>query len=392
MAKKSWRNLLGTLVFCAIVARPLEACTIFVLTDSTRTLFCNNEDYSNTKTKIWFVPSGENYFGCAYVGFDDGWAQGGVNTEGLAYDWVAGASEAWKRGWNVKQVRGNPSQRMLESCSTVQEAIHFFRKHWEPSFKRARIFIADRSGASAIIGARNGKLFVQEAIECRAFGYAQQTAENALAVDAKPLPERGLEILRASRQEGEFPTQYSTVWDLKTGALFVLPRSDGTEPGNQTRFDLAAELKKGGHYYDLPQLREQIGRDQQPLPPSMTRFYLDTIRAVPDREQRMTRLVERLTRDAAKGKIHEKNYSSKLWQELSSQREAIQKDLGKFGRFKSATLVGSEQKEGQSVYLYKLKFRDATILQRYIFDQNRKLTFSGTEGFEFTADALERMD
>lgn len=40
--------VLGLAIFLlSIVSAPVRACTIFVLTDETRTLFCNNEDYSN---------------------------------------------------------------------------------------------------------------------------------------------------------------------------------------------------------------------------------------------------------------------------------------------------------------------------------------------------------
>jgi hypothetical protein len=40
----------------AFASLPLPACTIIVLTDTNRALFCNNEDWSNPKTRIWFLP------------------------------------------------------------------------------------------------------------------------------------------------------------------------------------------------------------------------------------------------------------------------------------------------------------------------------------------------
>src|SRR4051812_33019247 len=76
-----------------LASASVQACTIFVLTDTNRVLFCNNEDWSDFKTRIWFVPGKPGTNGCAYVGFTDGWAQGGLNTEGLAFDWVAGYKE-----------------------------------------------------------------------------------------------------------------------------------------------------------------------------------------------------------------------------------------------------------------------------------------------------------
>src|SRR6185436_16552673 len=73
----------------------VRACTIFVLTDANSVFFCNNEDWSNPKSRIWFVPANTKHYGCVYVGFDDGFAQGGMNTEGLASDWVADSKEPW---------------------------------------------------------------------------------------------------------------------------------------------------------------------------------------------------------------------------------------------------------------------------------------------------------
>ena len=79
-----------------VVSATVQTSTICVLTDTHHVLFCNNEDWSNPNTRIWFVPSSEHY-GCAYVGFDNAWGQGGLNTKGLAFDWVAGFKEKWER-------------------------------------------------------------------------------------------------------------------------------------------------------------------------------------------------------------------------------------------------------------------------------------------------------
>jgi hypothetical protein len=99
--------------FCCALGLSADACTIFVLTDTNRALFFNNEDWSNPKSRIWFVPSGNGYYGCAYVGFDDGAPQGGVNTEGLAWDVVAGFREGLTANPSLPPVRGHPCQRIL---------------------------------------------------------------------------------------------------------------------------------------------------------------------------------------------------------------------------------------------------------------------------------------
>jgi hypothetical protein len=188
---------------CLAVWTPVSACTIFVLTDGTQTLFFNNEDWFNPATRLWFVPAGKDHLGCAYLGFDNGWAQGGVNTAGLAFDWVSGFKEKYQPDPTLKAVRGNPSERMLESCSTVEEAIAFYRAHFEPDFARSRIMIADRTGASVVIGANAGRLHVAPLRQSRGFGYGRIPLEEALAKSPEPTVANGTAILRACFQSGE---------------------------------------------------------------------------------------------------------------------------------------------------------------------------------------------
>src|SRR5690606_14963206 len=156
---------------------PIAACTIFVLTDANRTLFFGNEDYINTNTRLWFVPAGEGYYGCVYAGFDDGVGQAGMNTEGLAFDWWAGGKSAYEPDPDLPRAVGSSSERMLETCATVEEAIAFYRAHAEPGFAQADILIADRTGASVVIGARDGTLFFDRSSQSRAIGYGRSVFE-----------------------------------------------------------------------------------------------------------------------------------------------------------------------------------------------------------------------
>jgi len=158
--KSNFARLTSIVILAATFAYQTNACTIFVLTDGHRALFCNNEDWTNPRTRIWFVPAGDGYYGCVYVGYDDGWARGGMNTEGLACDWVGGFMENWQSDASTC-VRGNPTERMLESCATVEDAIVFFRTHKESDLCRSKILVADRKGRSAIIGAQDGKLQIE---------------------------------------------------------------------------------------------------------------------------------------------------------------------------------------------------------------------------------------
>jgi hypothetical protein len=259
MTTNSRITLLGTVALWMTLANgmPLSApaCTIFMLTDGDRVLFCNNEDWSDPQTRIWFIPASQGKYGCAYVGFGNGWGQGGINTEGLAYDWVAGFEERWERDPALAEVRGNPAQRMLETCATVDEAIRFFETHWEPSFSYARIFISDRTGASAGIRAMDARLNAKRSRQSCAMGYRGPLAQTLLDQRPSPSPANAIEILRASKQEGQYATKYSNVFDLKAGEILLYGPPDWSEP---VRLNLAHELKKGGHYFDLPRIRTQL--------------------------------------------------------------------------------------------------------------------------------------
>ena len=242
-------------VLLLLLAVSSRACTIFVVTDGQRTLFCNNEDWSDPKTYIWFVPGSGSRLGCAYVGFGNQWGQGGVNTAGLAYDWVAGFKDEWARDPKLRNPRGNSAERMLESCRTVDDAVAFYQKYWEPDFSRSRILVADRTGASAIIGAKNGKLSVERETTCRGFGFAHSTLDKLLPQQPEPTVTRAFEILKLSRQSGTYATKYANVYDLVAGEIYLRPTGEDDEP---IRLVLADELAKGRHFYELPRIREQL--------------------------------------------------------------------------------------------------------------------------------------
>lgn len=75
---RSWGVGLG-LALLLMASASASACSIFTLTDTNRTLFCNNEDSEVAQTRIWFVPThghhwlGGKHYGCAFVGYANLW-------------------------------------------------------------------------------------------------------------------------------------------------------------------------------------------------------------------------------------------------------------------------------------------------------------------------------
>ncbi|MBC8096099.1 MAG: hypothetical protein H7Y43_09825 [Akkermansiaceae bacterium] len=372
-------SALGVAALLFASPTPAAACTIFVLTDGDRTLFFNNEDFSNPATRIWFVPAGKNFLGCAYVGFDDGWAQGGVNTAGVAFDWVAGAMTKWEPDAALKPVRGNPAQRMLESCTTVEEGIAFFRQHREPSFARARIMIADRTGASVIIGVRDNQFEIERSTSSRGFGYGGQTLAPRLAKSPAPHVAKGLPILRECAQRGENATKYSTIYDLRTGDIQVF---SPVKDADGVALNLASELAKGGHYYDMPQLLAQREQPPRALRNEMKRFYLDEFPPMEDREPEVTKRIQRLIQDSAQGTMKAEDYAPEFWKAVAAERENIRASLGRLGDFVSVTLVGRSAEDGQRGYRYRVEFEKMFVLQRFVLDKQNKVRLIQSEATE----------
>jgi len=374
-----WMRFGLPLAFFSVFSQPLPGCTIFVLTDTSRALFCNSEDWSNPKTRIWFVPAGDGYYGCAYVGYDDGWARGGLNSEGLACDWVGGFNAEWKPGPSNRCVRGNPTERMLESCATVQDAIAFFLRHPEPDFSRARILVADRTGASVIIGAKDGKLQIAKASQSRGFGFGGQTLMKMLANSAEPTVANGATILRACLQQGQFATKYSNVFDLQSGDIFLFPLS---RQEDEVRFNLTAELERGGHYYDMPQIRQQLAQTPQPLLINMRRFFMDEFPPIPDEEPDVTKHLRATIDDAMQGAMRSGDYAAEFWKGLSSGQKAIQADLKRNGDFVSMTLVDHSNEGNRRNYRYRVEFEKVTLLLRYVLNEQDRVALMRSEGAE----------
>ncbi len=364
--------LLGLALAIAICSSTatVHPCTIFVLADKSRALFCNNEDHPNPKTRIWFQPAGEGYLGAVYVGVETGWAQGGLNTEGLAFDWVAGYKEDWQQDAHVPRVRGNPSQRMLETCARVHDAIAFFRTHWDPAFSYARILVADRTGASAVISAKDGKLKVDEENQSRGFGFGARTLDVALARRPNPVVAEGFKILRACRQGGYYTTKYSNIFDLRSGDIFLsyLPNRD-----DQVRLNLAAELRKGAHYYEVPEIRRELVQTVRPLPLTMRRFPLDLVKPLPDPESNLTAHLRDLIHESAQGTSHAEDFTPEMWKRISALPKGSQEDLKRFGGLNSMTLVERNEEDGQRIYYYRSEYANATVLQQIVLDAENRV-------------------
>jgi len=151
---------------------------------------------------------------------------------------------------------GSVSELILEEAASVEEALALYEKYNETAFLKSRTMLVDKTGASAIVGWKDGKLMVirsQERFQAMGFGYG--TASENLPQMEKVSIESVRSILKCCLQSGEYPTQYSKVYDLQHGEVWVYLFHQQKTP---VKLSLRAELSKGHHCYDIPLLAEQM--------------------------------------------------------------------------------------------------------------------------------------
>jgi hypothetical protein len=246
---------------------PAGACSIFAMSDGQNVLAGNNEDDGYVgpfrNAKVTFVPAGgEHLVGSMYYSFDDGYPQGGMNTAGLFYDINALAPSCpAKYPDGTPDFPGGPGAillRMLDSVSTVRDALKLLHSYKLAGIEAGQIFVADRTGDAAVVGVgRDGTV-----VETRKKGDFLISTNFNLNNPTVNYPEPRFElanklwredptvstanvrrILSAIHFEGASSTLYSQVYDLKNGEAMVFLFHDYT---NGVRIKLARELRKRG--------------------------------------------------------------------------------------------------------------------------------------------------
>ena len=246
----------------------LGSCTIFTVSQGEKVLFGNNEDYTNPKTFYWVVPAGNGNYGSVYFGFDNLWAQGGINEKGLCYDWnalpVAALNKHSELPAFVAQKIGFGCWA-LNKCATVEEAIELAKSYSLGSTLKAQIHFADATGDAVVISAGpDGELaFTRKppgdghlvstnfnrANTRNAHSYPCRRYDKAVEMLEKIEDAGGLtvdyvkSILDAVHVEGpEINTLYSTIFDLSNGIVYLYHWHQFDEV---VTLNVAAQLARG---------------------------------------------------------------------------------------------------------------------------------------------------
>ncbi|UCE41424.1 MAG: hypothetical protein JSV17_00065 [Candidatus Aminicenantes bacterium] len=251
------------MIFFILPALTSFSCTMFTLTKNGITLVGNNEDWKNPNTKIWFALPEKGKYGTVYFSFDDMNPQGGMNDQGLVFDYMATQPLEVKNSLHKVKFRGDLMQKVMRECATVEEALKLIDKYNLQYFRKFQVMIVDKSGDSAIIEGdviqrKKGNFQVctnfylsqleeGEEIPCDRYKIATKLLNNnELTIDAFR------NILSAVHQEGDWGgTQYSNIYDVNRGLVYLYHFHNYE---NVVVINLEEEFKKGKHTIDIPSL------------------------------------------------------------------------------------------------------------------------------------------
>lgn len=256
------KYLITIAFFSLLIGRNLMACTGFYYASNDLVIAGTNEDWINPFSRIWFFPAEEDKFGRVYFGFSEGGVQGGINDQGLFFDGFATKPLRPVLSEDKALYIGDLTSKVMEECRTVDEVLALFNKFNLQFMENAMFFFGDKYGNSVIIEGdviirKEGRFqivtnFYQstvdpDSITCQRYKNAEKIASGAKNVN-KDLVRR---LLSDTHQEGKYPTQYSNIYDLRNGLIYVYHFHNYE---NVFEINIEEELSKGEHTIELPAL------------------------------------------------------------------------------------------------------------------------------------------
>jgi hypothetical protein len=271
------KKLIVQTIFCWVIwsvmvlTHPLVyACTAFMMSDGESVLVGNNEDYKIPYTRVWFVPAENEQYGRVYFGYDNWAPQGGMNDQGLFFDFFTTKKLEIKLSKEKPKFPGPMIDTMLAKFATVEEVLDMFGQYNLEWMSKGQMFIVDKSGNAAIIEGddvirKSGSYQVvtnfrlskipEDQRPCRWPAWScsrYKKAERMLTESDTATVAHFRDILKATYRDNVIArTLYSNIYDLKKGLVYLYYLHDFD---NEVVIDLNEELKKGHHYYDLPSL------------------------------------------------------------------------------------------------------------------------------------------
>ena len=142
---------LAILIVVALTHIPVHACTAFMMSDGQRVLVGNNEDYNIPHTRVWFIPAENGHYGRVYFGYENWSPQGGMNDQGLFFDFFATKPLEVKLSKKRPKFQGPIIDTMAAECATVEDVLDLFSRYNLEFMLKFQMFVVDKTGDAAII-------------------------------------------------------------------------------------------------------------------------------------------------------------------------------------------------------------------------------------------------
>jgi hypothetical protein len=164
--------------------------------------------------------------------------------------------------------------KCMEECSTVAEVLTVFDQYNLDFLETMQLMISDATGASVIIEGdyihlkqnyyqvvTNFRLSQNDPpYPCWRYNTAVDMFTNTTTISTDFFSS----ICNATHQEGEYPTQFSTVYDLQQKFIYLYCQHNYN---NVKMFNLTEELQQGYHRYSIPSLFNFSNPPEKPTTP-----------------------------------------------------------------------------------------------------------------------------
>ena len=246
----------------------LHACTVFTAANDTLVLVGNGEDWRQSDPYVWYVPPTPDAYGVVYFGFEvvSGYWHtfGGMNDQGLFWDILS--TPTYPSGYSSdKPVYPEYLPNLvMERCASIEEVLDIFDAY-DLSFMgtaREQYMFADRARASVIVE-RDTVIHKSDDYQVVTNFFQSDPSLGGWPCWRHDLTVRLLEenedvsvdhfrsILHAVYRLGDFETDYSTIFDLKNGIVYVYLNHDFE---NVLTINVQDELAHGARMQYLPHL------------------------------------------------------------------------------------------------------------------------------------------
>jgi hypothetical protein len=221
-----------------LLSHSLHACTVFTAAHDTLVLVGNGEDWRQSDPYVWYIPPAPHTYGIVYFGFEvisgNWYAFGGMNDQGLFWDITSTPSYPAAPPSDKPIYPGYLPNLVMERCASIQEVQEIFNTY-DLSFMgtaREQYMFVDRTGASVIVE-RDTVIHKSADYQVVTNFFHSNPSLGGWPCWRHDLTVRLLEereeisvhhfrsILHAVYRLGDFETDYSTIFDLKNGIVYV---------------------------------------------------------------------------------------------------------------------------------------------------------------------------